>query len=62
MTADLKNPQCADDHGEEREVENQQGDAEDEEIDCEVGDDEEDDEGVDVMRGDEGTEPLHAGP
>lgn len=62
MIPDLKNQQCADDHGEEREVENQQGDAEDEEINCEVGDDKEDDKGVDVMRRDEGTEPLHAGP
>lgn len=58
----LKYPQCADDHGEEWEVENQQRDEEDEELDCEVGDDKEEDKCVDVVRGDQGAEPLHAGP
>lgn len=56
----LKYPQSADDHGEEWEVENQQGDDEDEELDGEVGDDEEENERVDVMCGDQGAEPLHA--
>lgn len=57
---DLENTQCADDHREEWEVENQQGDEEDEEVNGEVGDDEEEDERVDMVGGDQGTEPLHA--
>lgn len=56
----LKYTQCADDHGEEREVENQQGDDEDEELDCKVGDDKEEYKCVNVVGGDQGAEPLHA--
>lgn len=62
VTTNLKYPQRADDHGEEGEVENQQRDEEDEELNGEVGDDEEKDECVNVVSGDEGAEPLHAGP
>lgn len=62
MTTDLKYTQGADNHGEEREVKNQQRDDEDEEFDSEVGDNKEEDECVDVVCGDQSTEPLHASP
>lgn len=62
MTTDLKHTQGADNHGEEREVKNQQRDDEDKEFDCEVGDNKEENECVDVVCGDQSTQPLHASP
>lgn len=62
MITDLKYTQGADNHGEEREVENQQRDDEDKEFDCEVGDDKEENECIDMMRGDQSAQPLHASP
>lgn len=62
IVADLKYTQGADNHGEEREVKNQQRDDKDKEVDCEVRDNKEEDECVDMMCGDQSTEPLHASP
>ena len=59
--ASLENAQCAEDHGDEGQVEDEQGDDEGEQVHCQVTDDEEEDEGVDVLCGDEGAQPLDPG-
>lgn len=62
IITDLKYTEGADNHGEEREVKNQQRDDKDKKFNREVGDDKEEDECVDMMCGDQGAEPLHASP
>lgn len=57
----LENPQCADDHREEGQVENDEGNDEKEEVQSKVGDDEEENKSVDMVSWDKGADPLHSG-
>lgn len=59
--ASLEDPQCADDHGDEREVEDKQRDDESEQVNGQVADDKEENECVDMLRWDDGAEPLDSG-
>lgn len=56
----LENPQCADDHREEGEVEDDKGNDQQEEVQSKVGDDEEKNQRVDMVCRDEGADPLHS--
>ena len=58
----LENSQCADDHGDEGEVEDKQRDDKSEQVNGQIADDEEEDECVHVLRWDDGAQPLDAGP
>jgi len=57
----LEHPQSAEDHGDEGQVEDQQGDDEGKQVHGQVTDDEEEDEGIDVLRGDDSAQPLDTG-
>uniref|UniRef100_A0A2D4I451 Uncharacterized protein n=1 Tax=Micrurus lemniscatus lemniscatus TaxID=129467 RepID=A0A2D4I451_MICLE len=56
----LKDFQGANHHGNEREVENHEGDEEGEEGDGQIAEDEEEDQGVDLVGRDDGGQPVHA--
>lgn len=59
--ASLEDPQCADDHGDEGEVEDKQRDDESEQVNGQVADDKEENECVDMLRWDDCAEPLDSG-
>lgn len=60
--AALEDTQCADDHGDEGEVEDKQRDDKREQVNSQVADDEEKNECVDVLCWDDCAEPLDSGP
>lgn len=60
--AALENTQCADDHGDEGEVEDEQRDNESKQVNCQVADDEEEDQSVDMLCRNDRAQPLDAGP
>lgn len=59
--ASLEDPQRADDHGDEGQVENEQRDDKSKQVDSQVADDEEENKCVDVVRWDDCAEPLDSG-
>lgn len=56
----MENPQSANNHRDEGEIEDEQRYDEGKQIHCQVADDEEEDERVDVLRGDDGAQPQDA--
>lgn len=60
--ASLEDTQCADDHGDEGEVEDKQRDDKSKQVNGQVADDEEENECVDMLRWDDCAEPLDSGP
>lgn len=60
--AALENTQCADNHGDEGEVEDKQRDDKSKQVNCQVADDKEENKCVDVLCGDDCAQPLDTGP
>lgn len=58
----LENTQRANDHGDEREVEDKQRDNKSKQIHRQVADDEEENESIDVLRWNDCAQPLDTGP